>query len=210
MAYCYKCGAEMSEEDKFCPECGTAVVELGEKKRETAPVNKKVFAIGAAALIVIVAIVVLVSVLKGSGSGFDSPEEAFEAWMNGYMQHDFDLRLRAEPDFEIKHDGGETEVKKLLQEGYEQQIAKYEESGNTAIYDAVGSYTLDKDEAEAVIQHINNEFDVDAKISEVAVVDYKLTVRTKSGMETDPHYDSSGYAIKYKGKWYFINYGPVD
>lgn len=208
MAYCYKCGAEMSEEDKFCPECGTAVVELGEKKRETAPVNKKVFAIGAAALIVIVAIVVLVLVLKGSG--FGSPEKAFEAWFNGNQNHDFDLVLRAEPDFMIKHDGGETEVKKKLQEVYDQLIAESEESGYTAIYDAVGSYTLDKDEAEAVIQHINNEFDVDAKISEVAVVDYKLTVRTKSGMETDPHYDNCGYAIKYKGKWYFINYGPVD
>ena len=32
--YCYKCGAEMDKEDGFCSKCGTAVVELGEKKKE--------------------------------------------------------------------------------------------------------------------------------------------------------------------------------
>jgi len=34
MPYCWKCGAELKEEDKFCPKCGTPTKERPKIKRK--------------------------------------------------------------------------------------------------------------------------------------------------------------------------------
>lgn len=206
--YCYKCGAEMDEEDGFCPECGAAVVELAGKKKSVAKnlseskIKKKSIAmlgIGAIAFIVILAIALLT---KGSGAGFSSPEKAFEAWLNGYNHHDFDLMLRAEPDFQIEYEGGKTQLKETLQRNYDNDVAG--RSDHQYRYEAIGHTVLDKDEAKEFEQKISKEFDTNVKFSAVATVDYELIMEYEDGELRSA--SIGGYAIKYKGKWYYINY----
>lgn len=209
--YCYKCGAEMDEKDGFCSECGAAVVELGGKKKnltgsETGKIfrvvsgNRKLFGLGVIALIVIL---VLVSLMKGSGAGFKSPEAAFEAWMNGFNHHDFDLMLRAEPDFQIEYEGGKTKLKETIQRNYDNDVAgRYDHPYR---YKAVGHSMLDKDEAKKFEQKINEEFSTNVKFSAVATVDYELIMEYEGGELSSE--GTSGYAVKYKGKWYYFNWG---
>lgn len=40
MGHCIDCGAEVTEDDKFCPECGASVVKKPEKKAEEIPKPK--------------------------------------------------------------------------------------------------------------------------------------------------------------------------
>lgn len=193
--YCYKCGAEMDENDGFCSECGTAVVELSGKKVRTVSGNRKVFGLGAIALVVIV---VLVLLMKGSGAGFSSPEKAFEAYRNGQAHHEFDQMIKAYPDFVIEYYGGKGEFK----EAWDRQYGG--KGVDSFTYKAVDHSTLDKNAAEEIEQKINNAFGSNVKISDVAKITYKMVNdEIETGLVTD------GYAVKYKGKWFYIHFDNV-
>lgn len=187
--------------------------KMGEKLESTKPVigkianrlkvkpgKKKVIIIGAVAVVL-----ALIMLLKGGGSGagagFSSPEEAFDAWMTGYCLHDFDLTLQAEPDFVIEYEGGEAGLKETLQKNYEDDIAIYPNAG-TFKFEATGHTMLGKDEEKEVEQAMCDKYNVDIKISAAAVIDHRL-VDLSDGSTGDIL--TSGYAFKYKRKWYYLN-----
>ena len=98
------------------------VGKIGEKLK-IKPDRKKLPVMIGAVVLILAVIMLLRSCAKGPGSGFGSPEEAFDAWMTGFCQQDFDLALRAEPDFVIKYEGGEDRLKETLQRNYNNDVA---------------------------------------------------------------------------------------
>ena len=189
------------------------VDKMGEKLESTKPVigkianklklkpgKKKVIIIGAVA-VVLALIMLLKGGRSGAGAGFSSPEEAFDAWMTGYCLHDFDLTLQAEPDFVIGYEGGEAGLRAKLQKNYENDIAIYPNAG-TFKFEATGPTMVEKDRVKEVEQMLCDEFNVDIKISAAAVIDHRL-VDLSDGSAGD--IGTSGYAFKYKRKWYYLN-----
>lgn len=189
------------------------VDKMGEKLESTKPVigkianklklkpgKKKVIIIGAVA-VVLALIMLLKGGRSGAGSGLSSPEEAFDAWMTGFCLHDFDLMLQAEPDFVIEYEGGEAGLRAKLQKNYENDIAIYPNAG-TFKFEATGHTMVEKDRVKEVEQMLCDEFNVDIKISAAAVIDHRL-VDLSDGSAGD--IGTSGYAFKYKRKWYYLN-----
>ncbi len=121
--------------------------------------NNKPLLIGAVALVVVV--VLLVVLLKGDAGGsakgskdsFNSPEEAYEAFFNGYSSQDFDLMMSAFPDFWIEYFGGEEAERQQLQSNYENDWAGVYADGLQYIsYRATGHTLLSEEEAAQVEQ----------------------------------------------------------
>lgn len=187
--------------------------------------NNKQLLIGVAALAAVV--VLLVVLLKGCASGsakgaaagsakgaaaggkggFNSPEEAYEAFFNGYCSQDFDLMMSAFPDFWIEYFGGEEAERALLQSNYENDWAgAYEDGLQYISYRATGHTMVSEEEAEQLRQDLNNDFSIDGQITEVATVDYELTKNWGPTKDTeDTSSNTGGYAYKYEGKWYYVN-----
>lgn len=170
--------------------------------------KKKLSMIGGIAFLIVV-ILVISSLLKGSGSGFSSPEKAYDAWNRGYYQHDFDLALKAWPDFDIEYRGGEAGVRAALQswyddEGLAEMLAEYDTAYR---YEAVGHTNLSKSEVEELSQKMTNFYGRDIKISDVATIDRKfITIVNgeESTSQKETEKEEYGYAVKYKGKWYYF------
>ena len=154
---------------------------------------------------VVVVFFVGIAVSKSVGAGLGSPEEAFEAWLNGYNRHDFDLMLKAYPDFRLEYEGGKAKLTETLQKNYNMQLKKYEDQGILLIYRATDHSMLDKDEAEKVEQEINDAYDANVHFSAVATVDYQLIVVNGDTKNTSS-LKTGGYAVKYKGRWYYFNH----
>ena len=165
--------------------------------------KKKLFAIGAV-VVVLVLVLVFKGGGKGAGSGFSSPEKAFDAWMTGFMLHDFDLTLQAEPDFVIEYEGGEAKLKETLQANYDRDVANRAKAG-TSKFEAVGHTMLEKDDMEKVVQRMNSAYGVDVKISEMAVIHHRLVDLNDDSKSDEGATGTTGYAFKYKGKWYYLN-----
>lgn len=170
--------------------------------------KKKLSMIGGIALFIAV-IFVVSSLFKGSGSGFSSPEKAYNAWNRGYYLHDFDLALKAWPDFDIESRGGEAGVRAQLQSWYDEEgLAEMLTEYNTAYrYEAVGHSKLLKGDVEDLSQRLTNFYGKEIKISDVAVIERKFITtvngeESSSQKETDK--EENGYTIKYKGKWYYF------
>ena len=170
--------------------------------------KKKLSVIGGVALLIVV-ILVVSSLLKGSGSGFNSPEEAYDAWNNGYYLHDFDLALKAWPDFDIEYQGGEAAVRAKLQsqydnEGLAEMLADYD---STYGYEAVGHTNFPESQVEELSQKMTNFYGKDIKISDIAIIERQF-FSTYGGerldVENETEQETDGYAVKYKGKWYYL------
>lgn len=214
--YCIKCGNELKEGMKFCTKCGTPVVgntgtgepaktsvgsEVGKRPKAISG-NKKVFGIGAVAALIV--ILVLGSLMKGSGAGFSSPEKAMEAYLDGFSHADFDRMLKAYPDFVVKYNGGKDSLLEGIQSNYNGQFGDYADQGYEFVYKATGHSMLDKDEAKKVEQEINDAFDINVKFPDVATIDYEI-IMTHGAETTVSDSHIGGYAVKYKGKWYYFN-----
>lgn len=166
--------------------------------------KKKLSMIGGIALLIVV-IFVLSSLFKGSGSGFRSPEKAYDAWNRGYYQHDFDLALKAWPDFDIEYRGGEAKVRAQLQSWYDDEgLAELQFAYR---YKAVDHTNLSKSKVEELSQKMTDFYGRDIKISDAATIERQFIVIT-DGKESDSRKETDeeeyGYAIKYKGKWYYF------
>ena len=139
------------------------------------------------------------SCAKGPGSGFGSPEEAFDAWMTGFCQQDFDLALRAEPDFVIKYEGGEDRLKETLQRNYNNDVAPLAAKGFVK-FEATGHVMLGEEETKELEQRMENVYGVDIKLSAAARINHRSVTTDGNGTT-----GISGYAFKYKGKWHYLN-----
>ena len=232
--FCSKCGAEIQAGAKFCSVCGTpAPANDAGAGNKTTPLkpglhasapnvgagaagkarNNKPLLVGAMALVVVVVLLVVLlkgcagGSAKGSKGGFNSPEEAFEAFFNGYSSQDFDLMMSAFPDFWIEYFGGEEAERALLQSNYENDWAGVYADGLQYIsYRATGHTMVSDEEAAQVEKDINDGFSVDVHVTEAATVDYELTKNwgpTKDTEDTSAY--TGGYAYKYEGKWYYYN-----
>ena len=184
------------------PYVGNPVINRTGNGSGAKPNRRKLYMIGALALIAVV-IFAITSLFRGSGAGLGSPEEALEAYLNGYWEHDFDRMLEAYPDFRIKADGGRDRLKETIQRNYDVQIAEYVDAGYLFTYRAIGHTILDRDEAERVEQDVNDTFGVDVSFSAVATVEYQMIMNYEGTEKISSM--TGGYAVKYKGKWYFFN-----
>lgn len=229
--FCRKCGAEIPDGAKFCAVCGApaqadaanagnniaarkpAMDVRGQKPIAAAAAksgNKKPLMIGIAALVVLVIlIVVLVRGCAGgsSGSGFRSPEEAYEAFFNGYSGQDFDRMMKALPDFWIEYFGGEEAERQQLQSNYERDWSGAYANGLQYIsYRATDHTLLSEEEAAKVEQEVNDAFGIDVHFTAVATIEYELTKNWGTTKETEEvSSGTGGYAYKYEGKWYYLN-----
>lgn len=212
--FCMKCGNKIQEGDRFCMKCGNPITQekstaaksaagKTEEKRKIKSGKKKLPIIIGAAVLALVIIMLLKGGKSGSGSGFDSPEEAYDAWMTGFCQHDFDLTLQAEPDFFIKYMGGEDKVREVLQINYDNQIAPYVARGFVK-FESAGHTMLEKDEMKELEQGMKDAYGVKIKISAAATIHQQAVSQTE---RSDA--GTSGYAFKHKGKWYYINIGSM-
>lgn len=193
--YCNKCGNELSDNVKFCAKCGAPV---GKVKK---PVNKKVIFGG---IIVIVILAVILIIPKGRKSGFKTPEAACETFYNGFVTKNFDLMLEAYTDFLIEYNGGADATKKSMEADYRSlYIDNYISEGYVITYEAVGSTMLNEKERLALEQDINNMYGIEEKLQAAAFVNYD-TIYELAGIETTFPF-VGGYAVKYGGKWYYIN-----
>lgn len=167
--------------------------------------KKKLGIIGA-----VVVVLVLILALRGGGSkgkagaGFSSPEEAYEAWTNGFCQQDFDLTLQAEPDFVIEGEGGKSVLKETLQRNRDRDLGTYDNVGISLRYEAIGNYMLEEQfERDEFEQRIKDIYGVDIEISNLAVVDF-IRFAIEDGTENLDHSGTSSFAFEYKGKWYYV------
>ena len=212
--FCIKCGTEILEGTKFCVKCGNPVAGFSAAPAQTqaqaaAPFaapggvavkpklkidfkNKKVLIIAAVALVVVIAAIVLIVTLGGRGSGgLNSPEAAFEAYMDGFSHADFDRVLTAYSDFVIKYNGGKENVAKQLQNNYNSQLGGHAANGFQFEYKAVGHTLLDKSEKERVEKEMSAAFDANVSFSAIATVDYKL-IMINNGKTTESNDISTG------------------
>lgn len=226
--FCIKCGTEIHEGTKFCIKCGNPVAGFPAAPAQAqvqaaAPFaapggvavkpklkidfkNKKVLIIAAVALVVVIAAIVLIVTLGGRGSGgYSTPEAAMEAYLDGFCNADFDRILTAYPDFSIKYNGGEDSIKRQLKISYDRQFGERAAKGYYYEYKAVGHTLLEKDEAKRIEKNMCAEFNTDVSFSAIATVDYKLSGGVGDTFIEGTDINTTGYAVKYKGKWYFIN-----
>ena len=172
--------------------------------------KKKLSMIGGIVLLIVV-IAVISSLFKGSGSGFSSPEKAYDAWNRGYYLHDFDLALKAWPDFDIEYQGGEAGVRAALQSWYDdEELGELLTEYDTAyLYEAVGHTKLSKSEVEQISQKIADFYGKDIKISDVALIERQFVTiinGDENPSKNEPEEETYGYAVKYEGKWYYLTF----
>lgn len=171
-----------------------------EEKLNIKPGKKKLpIIIGGVAALLVLVVLLRSGGGNGPGSGFGSPEEAFDAWMTGFCQQDFDLTIRAEPDFVIEHEGGETALREKLQRNHNNDVAPRAAKGFIK-FEATGHTMLGQDKVEKFVETVKSVYGVDPKISAVATIQQRsvwIDDTTTAG--------TSGYAFKCEGKWYYLN-----
>lgn len=84
---------------------------------------------------------------------------------------------------------------------YNNQIAQYGD-GYSFTWKATGHTLLSKDELKELTQRINNQYGTKVKLSAAAVIHNQLINIDDSKVSSS---GTSGYAFKYKGKWYCLN-----
>ncbi len=173
------------------------------RKRDT----KKLFPLGAAALVIIIAVVLVF--FRGPKTGFDSPEEAFDAYNNGIYNHDLDQVLQASPDFLIAYNGGEDSMKANLEASYS-DIYAAPEGAFYFVYRAIGHTSLSEEARETLRSNINAALNTDVKITDAAEIAYECKAKYRDDGHEVPVTSSTGgtvfaggYAIQCKGKWYY-------
>lgn len=187
----------------------TGEMDKGQKTK----LDKKKLAILGAAVVALVIIVLLKGRGGGgeAGSGFSSPEKAFDAWVEGFYLNDFDVTLQAYPDFAIEYEGGEAKLKEKLPKAY---IEFSDMESYKFKYKAVGHTMFEEDRIGALERKLREELDAaDVEISDGAIIHYEMVFLSDDGKEIESSSTSEhtcGYAFKYKGKWYFIYAGPVN
>ncbi len=219
--FCTQCGAELQDGAKFCIKCGSPVEGSPAAGRPagagpvTAPVHqkpggkmdqKKLFMIGAAALVVIV-VFAIGSLFKGDGKGgAGSPEEAFDTYFAGFCEQDFDRMLEVYPEFVIEYYGGENAMKAELRRNYASQIGIYADAGWQVVFTATDHTMWDKDRVKEISEGMSEIFGAKIKYSAAATIIYDIDMIYQDGV-TKKHTDSLSdvYAVQYKGKWYFFN-----
>ena len=212
MAYCTKCGNEISSEKAFCTQCGTKVMANTSAKKKG---NKKVVIAGAIAglivLVVIFSVIIFRNGKKVSG-GFDTPDEAGSAYLNGYASQDFERMLSAYPDFIIEYNGGKKALIDKVSKNFQTQLGYLEEDGYTLEYVFYPDLNIQfsKSELIEIEEDLSKYYGVDVEIEDASYVAYKLVMYKNGQYHNAGNYNKAWSAIKYKGKWYYINEGSTE
>lgn len=228
--FCSQCGTEVAEGLKFCMKCGNPVAEVkpaGDGMKEASKaveqvvektvasvskhvnaengkklLNKKVL-IGVGVAVVLLLIILFIP--KGGKGGFRTPEEAFEANLNGYTTQDYDLMLESYPEFRIEYGGGEEMIKADCAVTHQNDFGEFDATGMTLVFEAKGHTIGTESECTDLEQQINSVFNADADLEEMAYIDYDM-VYYQDGEEIQRSSMSGGYAAKYDGRWYYFNW----
>ena len=164
-------------------------------------VKHKKLVIGIACAVIFAGIVVS----RNSGAGFSSPEKACEAYLNGLYQHDFDLVLKAIPDYVIEYNGKAGQMEEI-EDDYDLFARDFVDQGYQYTFKATGHSILDKDEAAEAAELINFFYDTDTDFSAVATIECQQTIKNENAKSESTYSNIAGYAVKYKGKWYYFDY----
>lgn len=182
--FCVKCGAELSEDDEFCPKCGKKV-----KSSKSSTGKKKVlpFVIGGG-IGVLVLVIVLVVVLLGSGTGGnDSKSVALEycnAQYSGDADKVIDLMLPDEYDMLLKYKYLESFKKGIKENKPNKYTCEYEEKER-----------LTGDDLDEVKSYLSEYVTDLSNVSEVYSVRINITEDDKNGY-------ANIFVIKYGNKYY--------
>lgn len=223
--YCYKCGAEMDENDGFCSECGTAVVELGGKKKERTTNNvknpKTIRNVIIAAVVVFV--LVFIFVVKSRGDSSDYCEKLLKKVTVDMKKGDADtlMDLAAEEGYAyimIKKDASRSEVEDYYRYCIEKTLNLYEkEVGDiedisfeineiTDCLEVTGK-TPEEWIAGNGADGMTEIYDA-KKLKAVYIVEWSITVTGKDGMYEAEVNEETGttYVIKEGNKWKMVFY----
>lgn len=225
--YCYKCGAEMDEKDSFCPECGTAVVELSGKKQEgtTNVKNPKTIRNIIIVAAVVVFILALTFVVKDRGTSFDHCEKMLKKVTAELKKGDADALMDLASEHGCAYimatkDISKSEVENYYQNWIEQAFNTYEnEVGDIEdisfeideITDCLETTGMTPEEwieannAEGITEIYNAK-----KLKAVYIVRWRIKVKGSDGVYEADINPSTGvgitYVIKEGSKWTMTYY----
>ena len=210
MAYCTKCGHEISGEKAFCTQCGTKVMAKTKNKGN----RKVVIASVIAGIIVFVVIFSVIFLRKGKevSRGFDTPNEAGSAYLNGFASKDFERMLSAYPDFVIEYNGGEKALIDKMSKNFQSQLGYLEEDGYTLEYVFYPDLNIAFSQSELIEikEDFSRLYGDDVEIEAASYVAYKTVIYKNGQYYNEGNYNKAWSAIKYKGKWYYINEGSTE
>ena len=212
MAYCTKCGHEISGEKAFCTQCGAKVIGKTNTKKKG---NRKVVIAGAiVGIIVLIAIFSVIFLRKGKkvSGGFDTPNEAGSAYLNGFASQDYERMLSAYPEFVIEHNGGKKALIDKMSKNFQNELGYLEEDGFTLEYVFYPDLNIQfsKSELIEIEEDLSKYYGVDVEIEDASYVAYKLVMYKNGQYHNAGNYNKAWSAIKYKGKWYYINESSTE
>ena len=214
--FCEKCGSELKDTDKLCPNCGAPVAETTATKdvkkesttaKSTSTSNKpsaKMYGlIGGIAAAALVLIIILVAIF--GGGGYKKP---IDNMLNGIQKTNVKTFLKAFPDVmkEDLEDYIEKDDLEDLMDEFEDEVGK-----NPKItYKILDKEKIDKDDLEDIQDDLEDEYE-DAKKSKIKVTaGYKLTVKlTVKGKDDSQSNTTTINVYKIGGKWCVLSPSSV-
>ncbi len=185
--FCGNCGSQASDDANVCGVCGTVFETLESTIAEVSDASPEVIqkrkfialgAIGVAALVIIIAVVISIVSATGGYKG------AVRKIMNAYMDGDVDALVRMSSciydDNEYHEDTLDSQVDYTLIYFEDELGSKYKWS-----YEIKKDSVLSKCKFEKRIENLEEYYDVDKRdISKIAEVDVKVTAKAGKDKET--------------------------
>ena len=218
--FCTNCGSELKDGMSFCSQCGASVA-----KKKTTKGKKIVVCVIVIMVLVFVAILSLKFIgiggtdnsektsndagfswkLGNGNGGFDSPEEAFDAYLNGFCSEDFEKMLKAYPDFIVEYNGGKKELLEKIKNNYQADMAEYIETGYITEYSVLKSEMYTEEQVEQCEESLSLHYDKEVELEEGANIYYRIYIYQDGELLSQSGIVIGGEAIKYQGKWYYTN-----
>lgn len=183
--FCKKCGAEIPDDSKHCPECGVAV-ENGSKKKKASKIRNlsKKKKIG---LIVIVIVIILFAIILSSGGGNDDDYDSTVSEYGNYLTVSNEIKnSMTENEFKEKCTVLDYGLLNKNAEKYKGQYVKYSgEIFQIQEYDEIGMILLETDDSYNDLIYViytgSNDFVEDDYVTVYGVIEGYKDYETKGG-----------------------------
>lgn len=209
--FCEKCGSEMNDTDKVCPNCGAAVEEKSTKKdvqkdvkennnsntvNATEKDNKKTIAI--VGIIASAVIVLLIAIFSIVSNAYKAP---IKNYFNGMQKQNSKIYVKAYPDFmkDKMSDKYDDDYMEKMMKSYEK---KYGDKIKIS-FKVLDKTKIDKDDLKDVKESLDNKYsDEKIKVTDGYEVCVKATIKGSDDKDVDY---TTMKVYKINGKWCMIN-----